>query len=78
MMFLSRSDFVASRIGRRGVGRPSQPWDGNNMDTYADRHATAESGRAGAERSIRRWADRLDRACWNARSRMTVRPQLRS
>jgi len=36
MFFLASNGFRAIGHDRRGHGRSSQPWDGNNMDTYAD------------------------------------------
>ena len=36
MFFLAANGFRAIGHDRRGHGRSSQPWDGNNMDTYAD------------------------------------------
>ena len=36
MVFLASRGYRAIAHDRRGHGRSSQPWDGNNMDTYAD------------------------------------------
>ena len=36
MMFLADRGFRCIAHDRRGHGRSSQPWEGNNMDTYAD------------------------------------------
>ena len=36
MMFLAENGFRVIAHDRRGHGRSSQPWDGNDMDTYAD------------------------------------------
>jgi non-heme chloroperoxidase len=36
MMFLSSHGYRTIAHDRRGHGRSSQPWDGNDMDTYAD------------------------------------------
>jgi len=36
MMFLASNSYRCIAHDRRGHGRSSQPWDGNNMDTYAD------------------------------------------
>jgi non-heme chloroperoxidase len=36
MLFLASNGFRCVAHDRRGHGRSSQPWDGNNMDTYAD------------------------------------------
>lgn len=40
MMAVASSGFRAIGHDRRGHGRSSQPWDGNDMDTYADDLAT--------------------------------------
>ena len=36
MMFLASQGYRCIAHDRRGHGRSSQPWDGNDMDTYAD------------------------------------------
>jgi non-heme chloroperoxidase len=36
MLFLASNGYRCIAHDRRGHGRSSQPWDGNNMDTYAD------------------------------------------
>lgn len=36
MLFLASSGYRCIAHDRRGHGRSSQPWDGNDMDTYAD------------------------------------------
>jgi hypothetical protein len=36
MLFLGQNGCRVIAHDRRGHGRSSQPWDGNNMDTYAD------------------------------------------
>jgi non-heme chloroperoxidase len=36
MVFLASNGFRCVAHDRRGHGRSSQPWDGNEMDTYAD------------------------------------------
>jgi non-heme chloroperoxidase len=36
MFFLAQHGFRCVAHDRRGHGRSSQPWDGNNLDTYAD------------------------------------------
>ena len=36
MLFLASHGYRCIAHDRRGHGRSSQPWDGNNMDTYAD------------------------------------------
>lgn len=36
MLFLASQGFRCIAHDRRGHGRSSQPWDGNEMDTYAD------------------------------------------
>jgi len=40
MLFLSSHGYRTIAHDRRGHGRSSQPWDGNDMDTYADDLAT--------------------------------------
>jgi len=40
MVFLASSGFRCIAHDRRGHGRSSQPWSGNDMDTYADDLAT--------------------------------------
>ena len=36
MLFLASDGYRCIAHDRRGHGRSSQPWDGNDMDTYAD------------------------------------------
>ena len=36
MMFLASNGYRSIAHDRRGHGRSSQPWGGNEMDTYAD------------------------------------------
>ena len=36
MFFLASHGYRCIAHDRRGHGRSSQPWDGNDMDTYAD------------------------------------------
>src|SRR5690349_24095145 len=36
LLFLASHGYRAIAHDRRGHGRSSQPWDGNDMDTYAD------------------------------------------
>lgn len=36
MMYLASHGYRCIAHDRRGHGRSSQPWDGNEMDTYAD------------------------------------------
>ena len=36
MFFLASRGYRCIAHDRRGHGRSSQPWDGNDMDTYAD------------------------------------------
>jgi non-heme chloroperoxidase len=40
MLFLASNGFRCVAHDRRGHGRSSQPWNGNDMDTYADDLAT--------------------------------------
>lgn len=40
MMFLANNGYRCVAHDRRGHGRSSQPWDGNNYDTFADDLAT--------------------------------------
>ena len=40
MLFLASNGYRCIAHDRRGHGRSSQPWDGNEMDTYADDLAT--------------------------------------
>ena len=40
MVFLASNGYRAIAHDRRGHGRSGQPWDGNDMDTYADDLAT--------------------------------------
>ena len=40
MFFLASHGYRCIAHDRRGHGRSSQPWDGNEMDTYADDLAT--------------------------------------
>jgi non-heme chloroperoxidase len=40
MLFLASNGYRSVGHDRRGHGRSSQPWDGNDMDTYADDLAT--------------------------------------
>jgi non-heme chloroperoxidase len=40
MLFLATNGYRCIAHDRRGHGRSSQPWDGNEMDTYADDLAT--------------------------------------
>src|SRR2546421_12722120 len=36
LFFMASNGFRAVAHDRRGHGRSAQPWNGNNMDTYAD------------------------------------------
>src|SRR5262245_49946375 len=36
MLFLAQNGYRAIAHDRRGHGRSSQPWNGNEMDTYAE------------------------------------------
>ena len=43
MFFLASNGYRCIAHDRRGHGRSSQPWDGNDMDTYADDLATSST-----------------------------------
>jgi non-heme chloroperoxidase len=45
MMFLAERGYRCIAHDRRGHGRSSQPWNGNDMDTYADDLATVLEAR---------------------------------
>ena len=49
LFFMASNGFRAVAHDRRGHGRSSQPWDGNDMDHYADdlaaRHRSARPAR---------------------------------
>ena len=53
MLFLGQRGYRVIAHDRRGHGRSSQPWQGNNMDAYADdlgallRSSGREEGRSG-------------------------------
>jgi non-heme chloroperoxidase len=51
MVFLAARGYRCIAHDRRGHGRSSQPWDGNEMDTYADDLATLVQS-LGLERAI--------------------------
>src|SRR5882757_4323427 len=59
MIFLGARGYRCIAHDRRGHGRSAQPWDGNDMDTYADdlRPAThvedGEESRGPADRGVR-------------------------
>src|SRR6478672_2302214 len=59
MFFLSQHGHRCIAHDRRGPGRSSQPWAGNDLDTYADDLArtcqTARSGEGNPCRSLNRW-----------------------
>ena len=42
--FIASHGYRAIAHDRRGHGRSGQPWDGNDMDTYADDLAAADRG----------------------------------
>ena len=44
MVFLASHGYRCIAHDRRGHGRSSQPWDGNEMDTYADDLAALVGG----------------------------------
>ena len=46
MLFLAEHGYRCVAHDRRGHGRSSQPWDGNEMDTYADDLAALIDGAA--------------------------------
>src|SRR5205807_4230942 len=49
MFFLASRGYRCIAHDRRGHGRSSQPWNGNDMDTYADDLAALANERDGAE-----------------------------
>jgi non-heme chloroperoxidase len=49
MFFLASRGYRCIAHDRRGHGRSSQPWQGNDMDTYADDLAALANERDGAE-----------------------------
>ena len=49
MFFLASRGYRCIAHDRRGHGRSSQPWDGNDMDTYADDLAALVAGARSAE-----------------------------
>ena len=51
MFFLASNGYRAIAHDRRGHGRSSQPWDGNEMDTYADDLASSSRSSTSATRS---------------------------
>jgi len=54
MLFLAERGYRVVAHDRRGHGRSGQPWQGNNMDTYADdlcgRGRDARADRCGSYR----------------------------
>ena len=44
MFFLASSGYRVIAHDRRGHGRSDQPWEGNDMDTYADDLAALTDG----------------------------------
>ncbi len=61
MFFLAARGYRCIAHDRRGHGRSSQPWDGNDMDTYADDLADARRGARSEGRDSRRPLDRRRR-----------------
>jgi len=63
MFFLPRRATAASRMTVAATARSSQPWDGNDLDTYADDLAAlvtrAQFEKCGACRPFHRTAARL-------------------
>ena len=49
MFFLASRGYRCNAHDRRGHGRFSQPWQGNDMDTYADDLAAPANEGDGAE-----------------------------
>ena len=49
MFFLASRGYRCNAHDRRGHGRSSQPWQGNDMDTYADALAALANEGDGAE-----------------------------
>ena len=54
MVFLGARGYRCIAHDRRGHGRSSQPWQGNEMDTYADDLAALVDGARPQERDPRR------------------------
>ena len=72
MVFLAAHGFRCIAHDRRGHGRSSQPWDGNEMDTYADDLAALDQ-RARPARTPSTSATRPAAARWRATSAATAR-----
>ena len=71
MLFLASHGYRCIAHDRRGHGRSSQPWDGNEMDTYADDLAAAHRVARSARR--RRWSASPPAAArWRATSAATA------
>ena len=71
MLFLASRGYRCIAHDRRGHGRSSQPWNGNEMNQYADDLAALMEGARSQRRGSRRALDRrrrdhaLRRAAWN-------------
>jgi hypothetical protein len=71
MIFLAARGYRCIAHDRRGHGRSSQPWHGNDMDTYADDlaelTAALDLSQGDPRRPLdRRWrSDALHRTLWN-------------
>ena len=61
MVFFASRGYRCIAHDRRGHGRSSQPWDGNEMDTYADDLADADRSARSAGRDPCRPLDRRRR-----------------
>jgi len=65
MIFLAEAGYRVVAHDRRGHGRSSQPWEGNDMDHYADDLATVIDTRAGR---VPRYAAPISMSCCARRS----------
>ena len=77
MFFLGKQGYRVIAHDRRGHGRSSQPWNGNDMNTYADDLAvlieTPRPAKGHPGRSLHGWrrSDALSGATWLDASRQS-------